>query len=66
MAPGAALPDPDALPWALLAACTPVWYAVANIAGVKLAPRGAAPLALAAGTCGAAALIMAVIAASTG
>jgi drug/metabolite transporter (DMT)-like permease len=66
MAPGAALPDPEALPWALLAAFTPVWYAVANIAGVKLAPRGAAPLALAAGTCGAAALIMAVIAFSTG
>lgn len=66
MAPGAALPDPDALPWALLAACTPVWYAVANIAGVKLAPRGAAPLALAAGTCAAAALMMAVIAFSTG
>jgi drug/metabolite transporter (DMT)-like permease len=66
MAPGAALPDPKALPWALLAALTPVWYAAANIAGVKLAPRGAAPLALAAGTCGAAALIMAVIALATG
>ena len=37
-----------------------------NSGVVKLAPRGAAPLALAAGTCGAAALIMAVIAASTG
>lgn len=50
MAPGAALPDPALLGWALVAALTPVCYAVANLAAVQLAPKGSAPLALAAGS----------------
>lgn len=48
--PGAALPDPALLPWALLAALTPLWYTASNILGVRMAPRGAPPLALAAGS----------------
>lgn len=50
MAPGSALPDPALLPWALLAVLTPVCYALSNILGVRLAPRGAPALALAAGS----------------
>ncbi|MGG5811950.1 DMT family transporter [Falsiroseomonas sp. CW058] len=50
MAPGAALPDPAVLPWAALMLLTPVCYAVANLLSVKLAPRGASALSMAAGT----------------
>ncbi len=50
MSPGAALPDPSVLPWAIFAALTPVCYAASNLFAVKLAPRGAPPLALATGT----------------
>ena len=49
MAPGAALPGVGAWSWALLAALTPLCYAVANLLAVRLAPRGAAPLGLATG-----------------
>jgi drug/metabolite transporter (DMT)-like permease len=62
MSPGAALPDPALLPWALLAALTPVCYAASNLLAVHLAPKGAPPLALATGTLAAGALQAAVFA----
>lgn len=49
MAPGAALPTAGAWGWALLAALTPACFAIANLLAVRIAPRGAAPLGLAAG-----------------
>lgn len=49
MAPGAALPDFSLLPWALMITLTPICYAASNILGVRLAPRGAPALVLAAG-----------------
>jgi drug/metabolite transporter (DMT)-like permease len=61
MAPGAALPDAEILPWAAVMLLTPVCYAIANLLSVKLATRGTPPLAQAAGTvvcaAGAAALL---------
>jgi drug/metabolite transporter (DMT)-like permease len=66
MAPGAALPDPRALPWALLALATPTLYAVSNVAAMRLAPRGTPPLPLAAGTLAVGALTLAPIAALAG
>jgi drug/metabolite transporter (DMT)-like permease len=62
MAPGAALPDPAMLPWALLAALTPVCYAASNLMGVWLAPRDTPPLALATGTLTAGTIALAVLA----
>ena len=62
MAPGAALPDPAMLPWALLAALTPVCYAASNLMAVWLAPRDTPPLALAAGTLTAGTIALAVFA----
>lgn len=62
MSPGAALPDPALLPWALLAALTPVCYAASNLLAVRLAPKGAPPLALATGTLAAGAAQAAVFA----
>ncbi len=59
--PGAALPDPGLLPWALLAALTPFFYTASNIVGVRLAPRGTPPLALAAGSVTVGTLILMVI-----
>lgn len=50
MAPGAALPDASLIGWALLAALTPVCYAASNLVAAKMAPKGAAPLPIAAGT----------------
>lgn len=50
MAPGAALPDISLIGWALLAALTPVCYAASNLVAAKMAPAGAAPLPVAAGT----------------
>jgi len=49
MAPGAALPDLSLLPWALMITLTPICYAASNILGVRLAPKGAPALVLAAG-----------------
>lgn len=66
MSPGAALPDPRVLPWALLAALTPVCYAASNLLAVRLAPRGAPPLALATGTLAAGTVQVAVFAALLG
>lgn len=66
MSPGAALPDPAALPWALLAALTPVCYAASNLFAVKLAPQGTPSLALATGTLGAGAIQAAAFAVATG
>lgn len=66
MAPGAALPEPRLLPWALLMALTPVCYAVSNVAAVRLAPRGTPPLPLAAGTMCAGAAGLALLAVATG
>ena len=62
MSPGAALPDPAMLPWALLAALTPACYAASNLLAVRLAPQGTPPLALAAGTLAAGGLQAAVFA----
>jgi drug/metabolite transporter (DMT)-like permease len=50
MAPGAALPDASLIGWALLAALTPVCYAASNLVAARLAPPGAKPLPVAAGT----------------
>ncbi|MBY0338353.1 MAG: DMT family transporter [Acetobacteraceae bacterium] len=50
MAPGAALPDPARLGWALLAVLTPVCFAASNLIAVRYAPPGGQPLAFAAGT----------------
>jgi drug/metabolite transporter (DMT)-like permease len=50
MAPGAALPDLSLIGWALLAALTPVCYAASNLVAARMAPKGAAPLPVAAGT----------------
>lgn len=50
MAPGAALPDAALLGWALLAALTPVCYAASNLVAARMAPPGAMPLPVAAGT----------------
>jgi drug/metabolite transporter (DMT)-like permease len=51
MAPGAALPAPGLLGWALLAALTPACYALSNLLAVQMAPaRGAGPLAAATGS----------------
>jgi len=66
MSPGAALPDPSALPWAVLAAATPVCYAASNLLAVRLAPRGTPPLALATGTLAAGAVQAAIVAALLG
>jgi len=66
MAPGAALPGPEVLPWALLMTLTPACYAVSNVAAVRLAPRGTPPLPLAAGALCAGALGLALAALVTG
>ena len=66
MSPGAALPDPAMLPWALLAALTPACYAASNLMAVRLAPQGTPPLALATGTLAAGALQAAAFAAALG
>lgn len=66
MSPGAALPDPSALPWAMLAALTPVCYALSNLFAARLAPPGTPPPALAAGTLAAGAVQVAVMAAIAG
>jgi drug/metabolite transporter (DMT)-like permease len=62
MAPGAALPDAEILPWAALMLLTPVCYALANLLSVKLATRGTPPLAQAAGTVACAAVAAALLA----
>ncbi|NMJ43027.1 DMT family transporter [Roseomonas sp. JC162] len=62
MRPGAALPDPSMLPWALFAALTPACYAASNLLAVRLAPQGTAPLALATGTLTAGALQAGIVA----
>lgn len=67
MAPGAALPAPGLLGWALLAALTPACYAASNLLAVQLAPKGGAgPLAVAAGSMFAAALGLLVAGAAFG
>lgn len=66
MAPGAALPEPRLLPWALLMTLTPVCYAVSNVAAVRLAPPGTPPLPLAAGTLCAGAAGLLLLAVPTG
>ena len=66
MSPGAALPDPALLPWAVFAALTPLCYAASNLLAVRLAPQGTPPLALATGTLAAGAAQVAVFAAVLG
>jgi drug/metabolite transporter (DMT)-like permease len=66
MAPGAALPDLALLPWALLMALTPACYALSNVLAIGLAPRGAQPLPVAAGTVAAATLCLAIFALAAG
>jgi len=62
MAPGAALPDPAALPWAAVMLLTPVCYALSNLCSVRFAVPGTPVLAQAAGTVVCAALGAAVLA----
>jgi drug/metabolite transporter (DMT)-like permease len=50
MSPAAALPDPAALPWAVLALATPTFYALSNVLAMRLAPAGTPALPLAVGT----------------
>ncbi|WP_421988455.1 DMT family transporter [Roseococcus sp.] len=66
MAPGAALPDPALIGWALFAALCPACYAASNLIGVQWAPRDTQPVAAAAGTLVAAALFMAVLGVAMG
>lgn len=66
MAPGAALPDPSLLGWALLASLTPMCFAVSNIAAARLAPRGTDALVLATGALYAAAFFLAIFSALRG
>lgn len=61
MAPGAALPDVSLLGWALLAALTPVGFAISNIVASRLAPRGTDALVLATGALYAAAFFLAIL-----
>jgi len=61
MAPGAALPDGSLLGWALLAALTPVGFAISNIVASRLAPRGTDALVLATGALYAAAFFLAIL-----
>ena len=61
-APGAALPDPGLIGWALIAALTPVCFAVSNIVASRLAPPGASPLVLATGALYAASAFLALFA----
>ena len=61
MAPGAALPDVSLLGWALLAALTPVGFAISNIVASRLAPRGTDALVLATGALYAAAFFLALL-----
>jgi drug/metabolite transporter (DMT)-like permease len=62
MSPGAALPDRSVLGWAMLAALTPVCYAVSNLFAARLAPPGTPPPALATGTLAVGAVQVAVMA----
>jgi drug/metabolite transporter (DMT)-like permease len=66
MAPGAALPDPSLIGWAVFAALCPLCYAVSNLIGVQWAPRGTQPLAAASGTLFAATLFLAAMGLATG
>lgn len=66
MAPGAALPDPSLIGWALFAALCPLCYATSNLIGVRWAPRGTQPLAAATGTLFVAALLLAVMSLAIG
>jgi drug/metabolite transporter (DMT)-like permease len=50
MAPGAALPDAELLPWAALMLMTPVCYAASNLFSLRLAVPGTPVLAQATGT----------------
>lgn len=61
MAPGAALPDPSLIGWALFAALCPACYAASNLIGVQWAPRNTQPLAAATGTLFAAAAFLSVM-----
>ena len=61
MAPGAALPDVSLLGSALLAALTPVGFAISNIVASRLAPRGTDALVLATGALYAAAFFLALL-----
>lgn len=47
--PASALPAPDALPWVLLAFCTPLFYASSTIAMDRLRPKDLSAPAMAAG-----------------
>lgn len=60
MAPGAALPAPELIGWALLAALSPACYATANLVAVQLAPRNTGPLPVAAGSLYGAAFFLAI------
>lgn len=66
MAPGAALPDPELLPWAAVMLLTPVCYAASNLFSVKLAVPGTPVLAQATGTVIMAAIGAAVLAVMLG
>jgi len=48
--PGAAMPDREALPWALLAMLCPLCYAISNVIAVRFKPKGVEPLAISVGT----------------
>lgn len=66
MAPGAALPAASLIGWALVAALTPVCYAVSGLVAVQFAPRGTGPLAVAAGSLYGAAFCLAFFALALG
>jgi drug/metabolite transporter (DMT)-like permease len=60
MAPGAVLPDASLIGWALVAALSPVCYAVSGLVAVQWAPRGTGPLQVAAGSLYGAAFFLAI------
>lgn len=66
MVPGAALPQPGLLGWAMLAALTPLCFAIANLAAVRLAPQGTPPLPIACGALFAAAGFLALFGLAAG
>lgn len=66
MLPGAALPDADALPWAMALLLVPTAYAVANVIAAVWRPAQADGMALAAGTLATSAVVLLPLAWASG
>lgn len=66
MLPGAALPERQALPWAMALLLVPIAYAVSNVVAAVWRPPGIDGMALAAGTLAASALVLLPLAWASG